>query len=136
MRAFYFSMLAAIGTITAIGARNTGAPVGLSCLRADASSLTRIQAIKYNLAASDTQSVSWRVGSGLVGVDSGIVIVVADSTVCTRVTHVVDSVLGPMPSVAADLVVLRVGPRYIAFEPEGSSMFFLDTTFVFTGLMP
>lgn len=66
--------------------------------------------------------------------DSSAVLVVSDSLACTRVTYAVDSGLSHPPQGAPSMIVLRVGPRYIAFAEFGYGTFYVDTTFTYKEL--
>jgi hypothetical protein len=92
----------------------------------------RIAAIKEIVSSpgADQQHLALRLG--LAGVDSGAVRVEQDDAVCARVAAAIREgahfSLNGMP-----YLVLRAGPRYIAFDPSGlnRSFFVVDTTFVF-----
>lgn len=127
------------GMVTLIAARepatSTRRLVDLPCLTPGSTETATIQTIKELLVASRTAAVNWRNAFGVAGVDSSTVAVVADTVACTRVTHVVDSLAQRSPSTQAFLLVLRVGPRYVGFGPDGNgAMYFLDTNFVFKDL--
>jgi hypothetical protein len=74
----------------------------------------------------------------MTGVDSTSVLVVADTLVCTAVTRSVDSAFHKRASTEAYLVVVRAGPRYISFAPNGQSqsLFITDTNDVFKFFVP
>lgn len=108
----------------------------LTCLTPDSNALQRIADLKHDIVATDTSSVLFRNGFGVAGVDTSTIQAVTDTSICTRVTQVVDSAFSSAPATSAYLVVLRVGPRYVAFGTTGSSQYFLDTTFALKEVVP
>jgi hypothetical protein len=96
-----------------------------------------ISTLKEMLSATAPSAVALRSKVGLSGVDSASILVVADSTVCTAVTHVIDSATHSSPSTESYLV-LRAGPRYVAFphRQDQQSLYFVDTNFVFKSVIP
>jgi hypothetical protein len=97
----------------------------------------RILNVKELVASSDSGTVLLRKAVGTEGVDSAAVSVVTDETVCTAVTRAIDQAFRVAPSTEAYLV-LRVGPRYVAFHPLGErqSLYFVDLNYVFKDVVP
>jgi hypothetical protein len=97
----------------------------------------RTQAFKEMLASADQGEIAFRNSLGLGGVDSGAVRIVHDSGICSRVKAAVD---GASHTDLSSLVflVLRAGPRYVAFDPTGftHALFIVDTTFRFRSIVP
>lgn len=92
----------------------------------------RIDAVKEMLASRDTDEQTLMADIGLAGVDSSAIRVVNDAAVCGRVASAIE--LGThMPPLGSPYLVLRAGPRYVAFDPRGfdRSFFLVDTGFVF-----
>jgi hypothetical protein len=91
---------------------------------------SRLQSLKETLMEPDTVSVLYRQDFGLVGIDSSAVQIVTDTTVCSAVTAVIDSKY-KVPIRSGPLVVLKVGPRYLAYKAEGgdTATFFLDLNY-------
>jgi hypothetical protein len=108
--------------------------VSLPCLTPGTEGQARIQDIKVDLVATDTSAVLWRNGFGVAGVDSGSVLLISDSLVCTRVTYAVDSGLSQPLQGTSSMIVLKLGPRYIAFAESRYGTFYVDTTFTYKEL--
>ncbi len=92
----------------------------------------RIAALKEMVASHAADEVSLMNGLGLSGLDSSAVHVVTDAAVCGRVAAAIESAAHFAPA-GLPLLVLRAGPRYVAFDPSGinRSFFLVDTSFVF-----
>ncbi len=92
----------------------------------------RIAALKEMMASHDSDEVAMVGDLGLGGVDSSAVQVVANAHVCGRVAAAIESAAHFAPA-GFPFLVLRAGPRYVAFDPSGinRSFFLVDTTFVF-----
>jgi hypothetical protein len=109
----------------------------LPCRSAGPESAIRITALKETLVRSDSDAVRYRTAVGTDGVDSASVTVVTDSTVCTAVTRSIEQAfhLGPRNDA---FLVLRVGPRYVAFHPLSleQSLFYVDLNYVFKSFVP
>jgi hypothetical protein len=134
MRPSYLTAVALSATLILPKARRSILESALPCLSSGSVGQIRLQDIKENLASSDTESVLWRRGFGLTGVDSASVFVVTDTLVCTRVTHAVDSAFSQPAAMNQYLLVLKAGPRYIAFDEAGYGTNFVDTTFTYRQL--
>lgn len=134
-------MIAIVGLIGSIAAASlprfgTQQAGQLPCLTPDSMGLLRIADLKHHVVASDSGSILYRNGFGIAGVDTGMVRVVSDTLVCTRITQAVDSAFSSPLAPTPYLVVVRAGPRYVAFGMSGSSYYFLDTTFVVKDVVP
>lgn len=92
----------------------------------------RIAALKEMIASRDAGDRATTNGLGLGGVDSSAVHVVTDAAVCGRVAAAIESGAHFAPA-GYPFVVLRAGPRYVAFDPSGinRSFFLVDTSFIF-----
>lgn len=100
--------------------------------------LKRLQALKGNLARTDTAAVLYRKGFGLTGVDSASVTVVTDTAVCSAVTAAIDSAFTTSVH-TGPFVVVAVGSLYFAYEAnaEPQSTFYVDrATYAFKGSTP
>lgn len=134
-------LIATVGLIASIAAasasrsrmRQSGQ---LTCLTPDSVALHRIANLKHDIVASDSSSILFRNGFGVAGVDTSTIQAVTDTSICTRVTQVVDSAFASPPATTPYLIVLRVGPRYVAYGVSGSSQYFLDTTFALKEVVP
>lgn len=134
MKPSYLTAFALSATLILPNARRSSLESGLPCLSPESVGQIRLQDIKEQLASSDTGSVLWRRGFGLTGVDSASVFVVTDTLVCTRVTHAVDSASARPPATDQYPLVLKAGPRYIAFDEAGYGTTLVDTTFAYRQL--
>lgn len=127
-----------VGLTTA--SMHRGRRVDLPCVAPAADGQSTVQGIKLELVRTDSAAIRFRNAFGIAGVDSSTVAVVSDTVVCTRIHQVVDSafhITPPTPS--AYLVVLRVGPRFISFNPTGTSpsaLYITDTNFVWKHFVP
>jgi hypothetical protein len=114
--------------------------MALQCPAPNASAETTIREIRSMLAGTSPDDSSFRVEMGLVGVDSSALTVVTDSVVCTRVTSVLDSVTSSATPGTHSYFVVKAAARYMAFgnlvTPRSTSLWFLDTTYTFLGVMP
>ena len=122
--------------LKSVGDQNAGASTS-SCYDGDPGGRFRTQVIKEMLASANPAEVSFRGSLGLGGVDSASVRVVTDQTVCAKVREAVDAASRTaLPPVT--LLVLRAGPRYVAFDPLGltHAMFVVDTAFRFRSIVP
>lgn len=92
----------------------------------------RIAAFKEMIASHDADERMLMNGLDLSGVDSSAVHVVNDAGVCGRVAAAIESAAHFAPA-GASFLVLRAGPRYVAFDPSGvnRAFFLVDTSFVF-----
>ncbi len=92
----------------------------------------RIAALKEMMSSRDADELAMLNRLGLAGLDSSAVHVVTDAGVCGRVAAAVESAAHFTPA-GSPFLVLRAGPRYVAFDPSGinRSFFLVDTSFVF-----
>jgi hypothetical protein len=108
------------------------APSGSACADGSSGGWLRVAAMKEMIASRNADEVHLVNAAGLAGVDTSTVQVVADGAVCGRVAAAIKS----GASVTLDgtpFLVLRAGPRYVAFDPRGinRAFFLVDTSFVF-----
>ena len=108
-----------------------------SCYLRNANGGFRVQAFKEMLVASGSDEVRLRTALGLAGTDTSDVVVVDDPGICGKVIRAVNDA-AHMEHAATAMVVLRAGPRYVAFDPLGltRALFFVDTTFHFRNIVP
>ena len=113
-------------------AASAEAGVGGACAGAGDGGELRIAALKEMIASQDADEMAVTTGLGLQGVDSSAVHVVTDGGVCGRVAAAIESAAHFAPA-GVPFLVLRAGPRYVAFDPSGinRSFFLVDTSFVF-----
>ena len=92
----------------------------------------RIAALKEMIASRDANEMMLMNGLDLSGLDSSAVHVVTDAGVCSRVAAAIESAAHFAPA-GLPFLVLRAGPRYVAFDPSGAnrSFFLVDTSFIF-----
>lgn len=114
--------------------------VDLPCVSPGTDGQSVVQGIKLELVRPDSAAIRFRNAFGIAGVDSSTVAVVTDTLVCTRIHQVVDSAFKiTPPSPSAYLVVVRVGSRFISFNPTGASpsaLYITDTNFVWKHFVP
>jgi hypothetical protein len=122
------------GAVAVLAAANPSRKTSsLRCIVPTADDSVTIDGLKYQLVEGDT---GYRNFVGMAGVDSAALVVVTDTLVCTRVSQVVDSVFGHPTPTTPFLVVLRGGPRYVAFPSNKDGFFYLDTNFVYKHFAP
>lgn len=113
------------------GAGSSGAPES-SCADGSTGGRLRIDAVKEMLASRDSGEIGLMNDLGLGGVDSSAVQVVRDVGVCARVASAILRA-AHFELTHSPYLVLRAGPRYVAFDPRGyhRAFFLVDTTFSF-----
>jgi hypothetical protein len=124
-------------SLTSVSTDQTKVSPTSSCYLTAPGGRFRTQAFKEMLASIDSNAIRLRTALGLADIDSGTVRVVTDANICTKVTEAIDAAPHDAPRPAVYLV-LRAGPRYVAFDPLGRShaLFLVDTTFRFRNLLP
>ena len=107
-------------------------PAETSCADGSTGGLLRIDAVKEMLASRDAGEIRLMNDLGLGGVDSSAVQVVDDVGVCARVASAILRA-AHFELTDSPYVVLRAGPRYVAFDPRGynRAFFLVDSTFSF-----
>lgn len=105
---------------------------GAGCADGSTGGMLRIEALKEMLASPDPTNQGIADALGLTGVDTNSIKVVDDGLTCARVASAIRQ--GARFSLeGSPFLVLRAGPRYVAFDPRGfdRSFFVVDTSFVF-----
>lgn len=91
---------------------------GAACAQPSNNALGAVEDLKGALTKNDEVLTEYLSGLGFAGVDPSSIVPVTDPRTCGKVTAAVGSYLrrgGPMDN----LYVVRVGPRYLALDPNG-----------------
>jgi hypothetical protein len=108
----------------------------MACATTASGGMIRVEAVKEMLASRAAADVAMMTRLGLSGVDSNTVHVESDDRVCRRVAAAIEGAVHFAPD-GVPFLVLRAGPRYVAFDPSGAnrSFFLVDTAFVFRTIL-
>ena len=83
--------------------------------------LRQVADLKRVLADTNGVMTEYRAGLGFAGVSPNSVVGVTDPHTCSAVTAAVASYLRRTDPMAENLFVVRVGPRYVALDPNQES---------------
>lgn len=100
-----------------------------SCMPAASDSAQIVNRIKWLLRDSSESSALSRASIGIDSADPATVAVVADTAVCTPGTNAITTRFQVAPPTSAQYLFVRVGPRYLAYDPgtsSGTLVFVLD----------
>jgi hypothetical protein len=134
------SVVGAILTVTVAARPNANPqPTLLSCRGTSAQSLALqryVRALASEANPKQTSATAARSALGLsAALDTNLVTIVVNDTVCTRVTQAVDSAYGRSASPVA-LIVVQYGSRYAGYDTRivwkgPSFMHLVDSTFTY-----
>ena len=141
MTSRFFALSAALVSAIGLGAgaSPTPEPTLLTCRGATTEALALRRVIRATVSESNpnrTSAAAARSALGLsAAIDSSLVTIVTNDSVCTRVTQAVDSAFGRSASPIA-LVVVQYGNNYAGYDTRivwkgPSVMHLVDSTFTF-----
>ncbi|HEX4681598.1 MAG TPA: hypothetical protein VH277_02750 [Gemmatimonadaceae bacterium] len=105
-----------------------------ACYAPDSYTAGQIAQLVSITAATDPKIVAWRKAVGLPAVPASAIALVSDSTTCARGLRALNRTAGYHGVPAARLYLIRVGPMYVASNPnfpggEWTQQFVFDSTF-------